>query len=298
MQALKDRPRAGGPADDRHDRRAAACRKLMALPWIDAPPFSRHGMLDRAAIRRFASRADRRVSTSARPDRRRAPARSPAAICRRRCSPARSPATRRSCSPRSRRAASTSARRSSSTASSWRFAPPAAPCFVISEDLEEMFALSDRIAVMYRRPHHGRHAGRRGDGGTRRPLDGGRRGERGMIRVRLERRQETPLWLQIAIPIAAVIVTLILCSGLVALSGANVVEAYRLLLFSTFRVRLRHPGHAGEGGAAALHRPRRPRRLPRQILEHRRGGPAHGRRHRRLLHRRARMAAGRLAWCR
>ena len=56
-----------------------------------------------------------------------------------------------------------------------------------------------------------------------------------MIRVRLERRQETPLWLQIAIPIAAVIVTLVLCSGLVALSGANVVEAYKLLLFSTFQ---------------------------------------------------------------
>jgi len=55
-----------------------------------------------------------------------------------------------------------------------------------------------------------------------------------MIRVRLERRQESPIWLQIAIPIGAVIVTLVLCSGLVALSGANVVEAYRLLLFSTF----------------------------------------------------------------
>ena len=77
-----------------------------------------------------------------------------------------------------------------------------------------------------------------------------------MIRVRLERRQESPLYLQIAIPIAAVIVTLVLCSGLVALSGANVIEAYRLLLFSTFQSGLRHPGHAGEGGAASLHRPR------------------------------------------
>jgi ABC-type uncharacterized transport system permease subunit len=56
-----------------------------------------------------------------------------------------------------------------------------------------------------------------------------------VIRVRLERRQETPIHLQVLIPIAAVIVTLILCSGLVALSGTNVLEAYRLLLFSTFR---------------------------------------------------------------
>jgi general nucleoside transport system permease protein len=56
-----------------------------------------------------------------------------------------------------------------------------------------------------------------------------------MIRLRLERRQDTPLYLQVVIPIAAVIVTLILCSGLVWLSGANVAEAYGLLLFSTFQ---------------------------------------------------------------
>lgn len=56
-----------------------------------------------------------------------------------------------------------------------------------------------------------------------------------MIRVRLERREETPHWLQIAIPVAAVIVTLILCAGLVALAGANVIEAYGLLLSSTFQ---------------------------------------------------------------
>jgi general nucleoside transport system permease protein len=56
-----------------------------------------------------------------------------------------------------------------------------------------------------------------------------------MIRLRLERRQETPLHLQIAIPIAAIVVTLIVCAGLVRLAGADVVEAYKLLLFSTFR---------------------------------------------------------------
>jgi simple sugar transport system permease protein len=56
-----------------------------------------------------------------------------------------------------------------------------------------------------------------------------------MIRFRLERRQDTPLYLQILIPIASVIVTLVLCSGLVWLSGVNVAEAYSLLLFSTFQ---------------------------------------------------------------
>lgn len=56
-----------------------------------------------------------------------------------------------------------------------------------------------------------------------------------MIRMRLERRQDTPLHLQILIPILSVVAALTLCAGLVWLAGANVVEAYRLLLFSTFR---------------------------------------------------------------
>ena len=55
-----------------------------------------------------------------------------------------------------------------------------------------------------------------------------------MIRLRLERREDTPLYLQILIPIASVIVALIICSGLVWLSGVSVVEAYKLLLLSTF----------------------------------------------------------------
>jgi simple sugar transport system permease protein len=56
-----------------------------------------------------------------------------------------------------------------------------------------------------------------------------------MIRLRLERRQDTPVALQIFIPIAAVLVTLVLCSGLVWLAGADVGEAYSLLLLSTFQ---------------------------------------------------------------
>lgn len=56
-----------------------------------------------------------------------------------------------------------------------------------------------------------------------------------MIRLRLERREETPVALQILIPIGAVLVTLVLCSGLVWLAGADVLESYELLLLSTFR---------------------------------------------------------------
>jgi simple sugar transport system permease protein len=58
-----------------------------------------------------------------------------------------------------------------------------------------------------------------------------------VARIRLERRQETPAYLQILIPIAAVIVALVLCSGLVWLAGADVIEAYKLLFLSTFQTR-------------------------------------------------------------
>jgi simple sugar transport system permease protein len=55
-----------------------------------------------------------------------------------------------------------------------------------------------------------------------------------MMRVRLERRHETPLSVQILLPLAAVVVALILCSVLVWLAGASIPEAYAQLLLSNF----------------------------------------------------------------
>ena len=46
------------------------------------------------------------------------------------------------------------------------------------------------------------------------------------MRLRLERRQDTPVALQILIPIGAVAVALLLCSILVWLAGAGVLESY------------------------------------------------------------------------
>ena len=43
-----------------------------------------------------------------------------------------------------------------------------------------------------------------------------------MIRLRLERRSETPAWLNLTLPLLAIAATLILCSGLVALAHADV----------------------------------------------------------------------------
>ena len=48
--------------------------------------------------------------------------------------------------------------------------------------------------------------------------------------LRLEPRATTPAWLNLALPILAVASALVLCSGLIALSGAPVLEAYRLML--------------------------------------------------------------------
>jgi simple sugar transport system permease protein len=56
-----------------------------------------------------------------------------------------------------------------------------------------------------------------------------------VIRIRLERRTETPAWMHIGLPIVAVIAALLICSVLVALAGAPVLEAYSILFLSTFQ---------------------------------------------------------------
>ncbi|SVA40066.1 uncharacterized protein METZ01_LOCUS92920, partial [marine metagenome] len=49
---------------------------------------------------------------------------------------------------------------------------------------------------------------------------------------RLELREKTPVWFNIVLPLSAVMATLLLCSGLVALAGANVFHAYSELFLS------------------------------------------------------------------
>jgi simple sugar transport system permease protein len=56
-----------------------------------------------------------------------------------------------------------------------------------------------------------------------------------MMRLRLERRSETPVWMQIVLPILAVVLALVICSALVAMAGAPVLEAYSFLFLSTFQ---------------------------------------------------------------
>ena len=56
-----------------------------------------------------------------------------------------------------------------------------------------------------------------------------------MIRLRLERRTDTPAWMHVVLPILAVLLALLICSVLVAMAGAPVLEAYSYLFLSTFQ---------------------------------------------------------------
>ena len=44
--------------------------------------------------------------------------------------------------------------------------------------------------------------------------------------MRLEKRADSPLWLNLLLPLAAVTAALVLCSGLIAMAGANPIAAY------------------------------------------------------------------------
>lgn len=52
------------------------------------------------------------------------------------------------------------------------------------------------------------------------------------MHLRLEQREKTSAWLGVILPIAAIFATLVLCSGLVAIAGANVLDAYAILFLS------------------------------------------------------------------
>ncbi|RTZ96308.1 MAG: ABC transporter permease [Deltaproteobacteria bacterium] len=58
-----------------------------------------------------------------------------------------------------------------------------------------------------------------------------------MIRFRLEQRDHTPVWLNFILPVSAILAALIICGGLIALAGANVLTAYATLFLSAVSTR-------------------------------------------------------------
>ena len=49
------------------------------------------------------------------------------------------------------------------------------------------------------------------------------------MRIALEPRLTTPVWFSLALPLAAIAASLILCSGLIALAGADPLMAYWIM---------------------------------------------------------------------
>jgi simple sugar transport system permease protein len=58
-----------------------------------------------------------------------------------------------------------------------------------------------------------------------------------VIGLRLERRESAPAWLKLALAVGAVLLTLLICSGLILLAGAPVFEAYGRLFLTPFSSR-------------------------------------------------------------
>ena len=52
--------------------------------------------------------------------------------------------------------------------------------------------------------------------------------------IRLEARDSTPAWFNLALPVAAVVVTLILCSGLITLAGSSITSSYGIMAAAAF----------------------------------------------------------------
>ncbi len=55
-----------------------------------------------------------------------------------------------------------------------------------------------------------------------------------MIHLRLERRDAAPVWLNLTLPVIAIAAALLLCSGLVALAGSDILDAYGQLFLTPF----------------------------------------------------------------
>jgi simple sugar transport system permease protein len=58
-----------------------------------------------------------------------------------------------------------------------------------------------------------------------------------VIRLRLERRETAPAWLKLVLAIGAILLTLLICSGLILLAGAPVGQAYARLFLTPFSSR-------------------------------------------------------------
>ena len=148
-----------------------------------------------------------------------------------------------------------------------------AAVLLISDDLDEIFALADRVAVMHAGRLSPRASGRGMEPRRDRPGDGGR-AVAGAHRMRLEATRRGLARDAIAAPFAAVAFTLLVSSLFVAWAGAPLGQTYGADLRRRLRLALRVERDADARHAAHPHGPRGRGGLPRALLQHRRRRPA------------------------
>ena len=99
---------------------------------------------------------------------------------------------------------------------------------VMSEDLDELRALSDRILVVY----EGEIAGELHAGAASIEEIGLLMA--GSTRVKLERRLAQPWWLSVAVPIGSLVVAFAIIGVVLALTGHDTWETYRKIVEAGF----------------------------------------------------------------
>ena len=102
---------------------------------------------------------------------------------------------------------------------------------LISEDLDELMTLSDRIAVMY----EGRIMGEV-DAATAAVEEIGlmMAGGADRVTIRIERRLAQPHWLKVAVPVGSLVVAFVLIAILLVATGRDPVSTYRDLFEAAF----------------------------------------------------------------
>ena len=150
-------------------------------------------------------------------------------------------------------------------------ATPARRRLLVSVELDEIFALSDRIIVLCA----GRITGERRPEDTNAqdlgPLMAGVSGARGMSAPL----RPLPIWADVAlIPLINVAAAFVISGFVVLAIGENPLEAVQILIYRRPRRSRRHRIHALLRHQFHLHRPCGRHLLPRRAVQHRRRGPS------------------------
>ncbi len=264
----------------------------------------KHGLIDFKAVARVLARMHRQVQREVRRSVRRRRNRCRAAICRSSSSAARSCSSRSCSSSRSRPGAWMSAPRRSSGRRLIDLRNAGTAVLVISEELDELFEICDRIAVIA----NGRLSPAKRTADTNVEEIGVWMS--GMWPGAESATAESAMWPRLEARPEALAMRCAMRrrssrwrsrssadSIIFAALGKNPIEGFRVFFLSPLKDCIRIAGAPAQGDAADADRRRPRRRLSRQRLEHRRRGPVHRRRDRRRTASRSTSRAARARSC-